>query len=71
MTEKGRALAESVYEKRCFLTGLLISIGVNPQTAEEDACRMEHCISDATFDALKKFYREAKIKNGEIERTED
>lgn len=56
LTEKGRALAESVYEKHCFLTDLLISIGVNPQIAEEDACKMEHCISDATFDALRKFF---------------
>lgn len=55
LTEKGRIIAERVYEKHRFLTAALISLGVDPKTAEDDACRVEHDISDETFSALKNY----------------
>lgn len=52
-TEKGRAIAEKIYERHQVLTELLVSLGVSPETAAEDACRMEHDISDETFRCIK------------------
>ena len=46
LTELGRDMAEKIYERHCFFTHQLISVGVNPQIAEVDACRMEHAVSD-------------------------
>ena len=54
LTDVGREVAEQTYEKHCFFTRLLVEAGVDPKTAEQDACRMEHVISDATFQALKR-----------------
>ena len=53
LTESGRAIAEPVYERHTVLTALLIKIGVSPETAELDACRIEHEISDETFERIK------------------
>ena len=55
LTRTGQAIAEKVYEKHRFLTAALISLGVDPKTAEDDACRVEHDISDETFSALKNY----------------
>ena len=52
-TEKGRAIAEKIYERHTVLTELLTSLGVNPETAAADACRIEHDIRDETFDCIK------------------
>ena len=49
----GQVVAEKVYEKHRFLTAALIRLGVDPRTAEDDACRVEHDISDETFSAMK------------------
>ena len=54
LTESGRALAEKIYERHTIITEFLISLGVDEATASEDACKMEHIISDASFDAIKK-----------------
>ncbi|MDE6475770.1 MAG: metal-dependent transcriptional regulator [Erysipelotrichaceae bacterium] len=54
LTAEGRKIAEQIYERHLLLTEYLIYIGVNEQTAMEDACRMEHIISQETFDCLKK-----------------
>ena len=54
LTESGRALAEKIYERHTIITEFLISLGVDHTTASEDACKMEHIISDASFDAIKK-----------------
>ena len=48
-----RDAAEKIYERHCFLTKYLISIGVAPATAEADACRIEHDISAETYERLK------------------
>ena len=53
LTEAGREVAEKIYERRCFFTEQLITAGVDPKTAEVDACRIEHIISDESFDRLK------------------
>ncbi|MEO2832784.1 metal-dependent transcriptional regulator, partial [Flavonifractor plautii] len=49
LTDVGREVAERTYEKHCFFTRLLVDAGVEPKTAEQDACRMEHAISDDSF----------------------
>jgi DtxR family Mn-dependent transcriptional regulator len=53
LTDTGRELAEKIYERHTFLTQYLTHIGVPADIAAEDACKMEHVISDATFAALK------------------
>ena len=53
LTEEGRALAERVYERHTVLTAALEALGVDKETAAEDACKIEHDISDRTFDAIK------------------
>lgn len=55
LTETGKSVAESIYERHTILTSLLMKLGVDEQTAAEDACKMEHDISDKTLDAIKKF----------------
>ena len=53
LTDMGREIAERVYERHTVLAGWLISIGVNPETAAEDACRMEHILSNESFEAIR------------------
>ncbi len=53
LTDVGREVAEKIYERHCFFTEQLIAAGVNPETAEADACRIEHIISDESFSKLK------------------
>ena len=53
LTESGRALAEQVYERHTLLTEALVRLGVDPSIAAEDACRMEHVISQESFDQIK------------------
>lgn len=54
LTEAGEILAQRIYERHTVLTQLLIDIGVDEKTAADDACRVEHYISDTTFDAIKR-----------------
>lgn len=54
LTGKGRKIAETIYERHTFLSDWLIHLGVDPKTAAEDACRMEHVISEESIDAMKK-----------------
>ena len=60
LTDIGREIAEKTYEKHCFFTRLLVDAGVEPKTAERDACRMEHVISECSFQHLKKNMSEKK-----------
>ena len=62
LTETGEALAKRIYERHTVLTGLFINLGVNEKTAAEDACKIEHYISDETFNAIKAHMK--KYKNG-------
>ncbi len=56
MTESGRAIAEQLYERHTVLTNMLMALGVGEETAAEDACRIEHVISDESFAALKEHF---------------
>ena len=58
LTDKGRARAEAVYERHTFLSDWLVRLGVDDETAAEDACRIEHVISEESFEALKKHVEE-------------
>ena len=53
LTEEGRALAERIYERHTVLTAALEALGVDKETAAEDACKNEHDISDRSFEAIK------------------
>ena len=53
LTDVGREVAESIYERHCFFTEKLIAAGVDPKVAEADACRIEHIISAESFERLK------------------
>lgn len=55
LTQSGLAIAERVYTRHTLLTKALIHIGVSEETAKEDACRIEHDISDETFEKLREF----------------
>ena len=54
LTESGLSVAKKIYERHTVLTQLLIRLGVSPETAASDACKIEHNISDESFEALKK-----------------
>lgn len=58
LTETGLQLAEQIYEKHRFFTEQLIAAGVDPKTAEQDACGMEHAISTEAFRKLKKTFND-------------
>ena len=63
LTELGREVAGSIYERHCILTEGLIYLGVDPETAEEDACRIEHDLSRQSFEKLKEYWeRFVKVK---------
>lgn len=53
LTESGVSLAESIYDRHTILTRILVSLGVDKDIAEQDACRMEHVISEESFCAIK------------------
>lgn len=54
LTDSGLDLAKKIYERHTILTKMLTNIGVAPDVAAQDACKMEHVISDETLDAIKK-----------------
>lgn len=58
LTDKGREVAERVYERHKLISEGLIKLGVDPRIAEDDACRIEHVISVETFEAIKKLSNE-------------
>ena len=57
LTEKGLAIAQKIYERHTVLTDLLVRMGVSEDTAAQDACRIEHDLSDETFEKIKAFTR--------------
>ena len=59
-TREGRALAERIYERHRVLTEGFMLLGVDEKTASEDACKIEHDLSDASFEAVKKHIEQAK-----------
>ena len=57
LTDKGSAIAESMYERHKLLTAMLIGLGVDPETAREDACKLEHDLSQKSFEAIREHFR--------------
>lgn len=57
-TEKGRSIAEGVYNRHKVLTKFLQFVGVSDKQAEDDACRLEHIVSEETYECIKKFLQE-------------
>ena len=53
LTDAGREVAEKIYERHTLLSAFLVKLGVDEQTASEDACKLEHHISDKSFQAIK------------------
>ena len=62
LTDAGREIAQKIYDRHTLLTGLLTQLGVSEETAAEDACKMEHAISDETFDAIKRYVERLEQK---------
>ena len=60
LTDAGMSIAQSTYERHCFFTRYLVGIGVDTATAEEDACKLEHAISEVSFQKLKATLSPAK-----------
>lgn len=60
LTDSGKKLAETIYERHAVLSELLIRLGVDEKTATDDACRIEHVISDESFQAIKQYYYQHK-----------
>lgn len=58
LTEAGLEVAEKMYERHTMLTDFLVRLGVEKEVAAEDACKIEHVISDASFEAIKKYAQE-------------
>jgi Mn-dependent DtxR family transcriptional regulator len=55
LTDAGREVAEKIFERHTLLTNLLIQLGVDQETASADACKLEHAISDTSFNAIKNY----------------
>ena len=60
LTEAGLCLANKIYERHTLLSNMLERIGVSKETAAEDACRLEHAISDESFEAIKRYMESQK-----------
>lgn len=60
LTDSGKKLAETIYERHTVLSELLIRLGVDERTATDDACRIEHVINDESFQAIKQYYYQHK-----------
>ena len=60
LTDSGKKLAETIYERHTVLSDLLIRLAVDEKTATDDACRIEHVISDESFQAIKQYYYQHK-----------
>jgi len=61
LTEEGYNIADMMFERHTLLTNCLVRLGVSPETAAEDACKIEHVISEESFEAIKKQMNESGI----------
>ena len=61
LTDSGREIAEKIYERHTLLTSLLVKLGVPEEVAAEDACKLEHAISDVSFQAIKDYAAKQNI----------
>ena len=62
LTDVGQKVAEKIYERHQFFTQWLIDAGIDPETAEQDACRMEHTISQESFEKIRNVYQKYQDK---------
>ena len=62
LTDTGREIAQKIYDRHTLLTGLLTRLGVSEETAAEDACKMEHAISDHSLECIKAFVEKTREK---------
>ena len=60
LTDVGREVAEKIFERHCFFTEQLIAAGVDPRTAEADACRIEHTISQDSFEKIRRAHEQER-----------
>ena len=60
LTDVGREVAEKIYERHCFFTQQLMAAGVDPKTAEADACRIEHTISQDSFEKIRRAHEQER-----------
>ena len=63
LTDEGRLIAERTYERHTVLKAILIHIGVDEQVAEDDACKVEHELSEETFSRIREVYNNGKYRN--------
>lgn len=61
LTDAGREIAEKIYARHTLLTNFLVSLGVDEETAAEDACKMEHSISDISFEAIQRLLEKNNV----------
>ena len=62
LTDVGQEIAERIYERHRFFTQWLIDAGIDPETAEQDACRMEHSISQKSFEQVRDAYQKQQTQ---------
>lgn len=67
LTEKGETVAKKIYERHCLITELLVSMGVSCETAREDACKIEHDISDETLRCIRATVERLKVNAPEAQ----
>ena len=58
LTEAGLAIANKIYQRHTLISNLLVQLGVDPEVAAEDACKIEHAISDESFEAIKRLFEQ-------------
>lgn len=58
LTASGRAIAEAIYERHCVIAQILMEVGVDEKTAFDDACKIEHDLSEESFTCMKRAYQE-------------
>ena len=64
LTEKGRVIAEKMYERHEIIAKFLMTLGVDKETAYKDSCKIEHDLSDISFDCMKRHYQQVCSKTG-------
>lgn len=69
LTDIGQEVAEKIYERHQFFTEQLVAAGVDQETAEQDACRIEHAISEKSFECLKAAYHQHQNKKNDLPET--
>ena len=67
LTQKGEEIARKIYERHCLITQTLMALGVKRETARNDACKIEHDISDETLECLRKFLAARQENEGSCE----